>query len=242
MKIISFFKKIIYRYHLFINDLPINLYSASIAYFLTIIFIPLKELIEQVLYLLNLKKDSIYHSNFFINIIYLISLIWVTSKLLNIILKVVNEIFNNYEKNLKIRFYAFIKMFLIFMFLIFLIFIFVILKEFINFLIVDKFNDLGIILFLYFFDFLFGYFFYFIILFFIYKLIIPVKIDDKYLIFCSIFMVLISKIIFYVFKVQVLKDFISFYYLKSFIALYILAYLFNFSLLYFKNKYCQLNN
>lgn len=238
-KIFSFVKKLLKQYHLFINDLPINLFSAGIAYFLTIIFLPFQEIIKQILSLFSFSNSTVYQEKLFINIIYFISLVWITSKLLNIVIKIINLIFNNYQNSLKIRIKAFFKMMILFLIIISIFFIFVICNKLIDGLVNLKNAKLNFFLNLI--NFIFEYFFYTIIIFFIYKIIIPIKIDNKLLFIVSSIMMISSKILLLFFKVKLFEDHISFYYLKSFIALYLLSYLFNFSLIFLKNKYYHLN-
>lgn len=242
-KIFSFVKKLIEQYHLFINNLPISLFSAGIAYFLTIIFLPFQEIIKQILSLFSFSDSTVYQEKLFINVIYFISLVWITSKLLNIVIKIINLIFNNYLNNyqhsLKIRIKAFFKMMVLFLIIITIIFIFVTCNNLINNLVNLK--DTKFNFFINLINFIFEYFFYTLIIFFIYKIIIPIKIDNKLLFTLSSAMMLSSKLLLFLFKVKLFEDHISFYYLKSFIALYLLSYLFNFSLIFLKNKYYHLN-
>lgn len=250
MKIVKFLKnKIInlvtfinYKYTIFTNKIPINLYAAAIAYFLTIILLPLTEMVNKVLTLLNIKENTFYTNNILIDIVYFISLIWVTSKLLNVFMKIVSQIFNINQNALKRRIIAFIKMFLLLFMVVLAIFIMTIIEEIITYLINERLALFKNVFIAMLFKFVFTYVFYTIVFYFLYKLIIPCKITHNDLLFVSLVMVVSAKILLTVLGVRLFKDSISFYYLKSFFVLYCLSYLFIITLLYLKKKYLPLND
>lgn len=250
MKIIKFLKnKIVnlvtfinHKYSLFTNKIPINLYSAAIAYFLTIVLLPLTEMVNKVLSILNIKEDTAYANNILIDIVYFISLIWVTSKLLNIFMKIVSQIFNVNQNALKRRILAFIKMFALLFMVVLSIFIITIIEEIITYLINERLAFFKNVFIAMLFKFIFTYVFYTIVFYFLYKLIIPCKISHQDLLFVSIVMVVSAKILLTILGVRIFKDSISFYYLKSFFTLYCLSYLFVITLLYLKKKYLPLND
>lgn len=239
-KIKQLIKFINQKYTDFTNHIPINLYSASIAYFLTIILLPLTEMVNKVLTLLNIKEGNSYSNNIIIDIVYFISLIWVTSKLLNILLRIVEKIFNDNKNALKRRISAFTKMFILLFMVVLSIFIMTIIEEIITYLVNEKIALFKNVLIAFLLKFIFTYSFYTIVFYFLYKLIIPIKINHQDLLFVSLVMVISGKILLTAFRVQLFKDSINFYYLKSFFILYYLSYLFVITLLYLKKKYLPL--
>lgn len=236
-KTINLIKKLINKYRLFTGGLPLNTFSASIAYFLTIILLPLTEIVNKMLELLNIKEGTNYQTNILVEIIYLFSLIWVTSKLINIIEQVTVKIFETYKPKIKVRIFAFFKMFLLLFIVVLSVFFIKFLDEVIIFYINQKLVYLNDVISVILIDFLFGYVFSIFIFYVLYRLIIPIKIKNSDLFYVSIMMVILSKILFIVFDVNLFKDNLSFYYLKSFFILYYLSYLFVISLLYLKKKY-----
>ncbi len=228
--------KINQKYQQFTKGLSVNVYAAAIAYFLTIILLPLREMVNKVLEILNIKVDNLYQPNLLIDLIYFVSLIWVTSKLLNIMVQIVNQIFDTYQKKLIIRIFAFFKMFFLLFIVVVTIFIMAVIDEVITYLINQKIAFFEDVLGVFFIEFFLSYGFSTIIFYALYRLIIPLKIKHRDLAFVSIVMVIVSKILLILFNVQLFKDNLSFYYLKSFFILYFLSYLFVLSLLYLKKQ------